>query len=60
MGEVAIRELVLDGSEARASGVKCRKSRPEFEVVANSGADFAVRRTCGRSSRLWVMLVSQG
>ena len=60
MDKVAIRELVLDGSEAKVPAARGRKSLPVFEVVANSGADFAVRRTCGRSSRLWVMLVSQG
>lgn len=61
MSEVAIRELVLDGGaeEGQPRHAATRRSAPTFEVVANSGADFAVRRRCGRSSRLWVMLVSQ-
>lgn len=61
MSEVAIRELVLDGGaeEGQPRHSATRRSVPTFEVVVNSGADFAVRRRCGRSSRLWVMLVSQ-
>lgn len=59
MTTVDFKDLVLDGSEHYAVQ-KAGRSKPVFEVVANSGADFAVRRTVGKSTRLLVMLVSQG
>lgn len=60
MAAVDFKDLVLDGSEKQHAVQKKEKNAPIFEIVANSGADFAVRRTVGKSSRLLVMLVSQG
>ena len=61
MDAINISELVLTGSEAAKSQASKKKNNPPvYEVVVNSGADVAIRRTQGRSRRLLVMLVSQG
>lgn len=62
MGTVEIKDLVIrDGLPAKGSegGGKKATSKPAFEVVALSGADFAVRRTCGKGSKLLAVIVSQ-
>lgn len=60
MEAINISDLVLDEDEQSAPIVKVRqKSKPSYEVVANSGADIAIRRTQGKSKKLLVLLVSQ-
>ncbi len=61
MDAINISELVLTGSETtRPQAARKKNNPPVYEVVVNSGADVAIRRTQGRSRRLLVMLVSQG
>lgn len=65
MSKSVLGSLVLDSEqvEAMASGkprAAKAKSPVIYEVVSDSMPDFAVRRTCGKSSRLLVLMPSQG
>lgn len=61
---VSIKDLVLKPEEAAASAAPAKRERraeaAKFECVTVSGADFAVRKTKGKSSWLLAFIVSQG
>lgn len=64
MGKVNFGELVLSSMPEQAElegpvAVKRRTPKPEFEVAC-SGVDFTVRRKTAKTSKLLVILVSQG
>ena len=61
--QMNVKDLILAEDVEQESAESQRKKRaieaPSFEVVVNSGIDFAVRRKTSKTSRLLVLLVSQ-
>lgn len=60
---VSIKDLVLTPEETAVGAAPAKRERraeaPKFECVTVSGADFAVRKTKGKSSWLLAFIVSQ-